>query len=242
VIVAGGIVAKVVAFIAEKCAGKLIALPFDKRKKACRSLTKLYYCTQGLEEKTDSILQYVDSFRDRGHADALINAIISKWNDIVFITNDFIDLSEELEGGLKIIDPALAHCCHCLYRGKFDFLNFLSTSIESRHHGQQIALIIKRPLGRMQNENMESLYQQCKEAVDQGLRHYWPETVLNEFSSDFESVTVHFEDESVALELIHMIIAQNKLLKEAKESLRNLLKESFSIEEILFQSDSQPYR
>jgi len=39
-----------------------------------------------------------------------------------------------------------------------------------------------------------------------------------------------------------MIQNQNRLLKEAKESLRLLLKDSFTIDEILFQDNSHPYR
>lgn len=37
-------VGKIVVFICQKSVGKLIQLPFDKRKKACRTLTKLYCC------------------------------------------------------------------------------------------------------------------------------------------------------------------------------------------------------
>jgi hypothetical protein len=73
-------------------------------------------------------------------------------------------------------------------------------------------------------------------------RHYWPSSALDEFEQEeCDEILVGFEDEEVALQLLNMIQQQNAVLKQAKERLRDLLKQKFSIEEILFQSDSHPY-
>ena len=239
---AESIVAKVVIFIVQKTIGKIVSLPFDKRRKACRSLTKLYYCVQSLDDVTESFLHTFDEFRRSGKADVLVNALNNHSHDVELATNMFIDLSQELEPGLELIDPALALCCHALYRGKGDFLNFMSNSIHWERSGQRPRIVLKRPLGRMELADMESMYNLSNQAIAAGEKHYWPTSVFDEFSKDFEEISVGFEDEFVATELYEMIFQQNRLLKTAKEALRTLIKESFSIEEVLFQSDSHPYR
>jgi len=118
----------------------------------------------------------------------------------------------------------------------------MSNSIHWERSGQEPRIVLKRPLGRMELADMESMYKLSKDALAAGERHYWPVSAFDEFSKDFEDITVGFEDETVSTELYEMILQQNRLLKYAKEALRALIKESFSIEEVLFQSDSHPYR
>jgi hypothetical protein len=71
---------------------------------------------------------------------------------------------------------------------------------------------------------------------------YWPTSALDDFADDFEEVSIGFEDDQAAAQLENMIIRQNTRLKETKEKLRSLIKDSFSIEEILFQPESHSYR
>ena len=241
-ITAEGIVAKIVSFIVEKTVGKLTSLTFDKRKKACRALTKLYYCVQSLDDVTESFLQTFDDFCESGNGDAFVNALNNHSRDIELATNMFIDLSQELDPGLELIDPALARCCQTIYMGKFDFLSFMSNSIRWDRSATKPKIILKRPRGRMELADMENMYKLSKEAMQAGITHYWPSSALDDFRQDFVDISIGFEDDAAATELHAMILQQNKLLKTAKEHLRTLIKNSFSIEEILFQSDSHPYR
>jgi len=241
-LIAESIVGKVVSFIVDKTLGKLVALPFDKRRKACRSLTKLYYCVQCLDDVTENFLQTIDDFRDSGNADAVVNALNNHVHEVELATNMFIDLGYELHGGLEIIDPALAECCHALYVGKFDFLSFMSNSIHWDRSVTPSKIVVKRPLGRIESVDMENMYDLISKALQTGEKHYWPSTAFDDFTEDFEEIAIGFEDEEAAVQLREMIARQNKALKVAKERLRNLIKESFSIEEVLFQSDSHPYR
>lgn len=240
-ITAESIVAKIVAFIVQKTIGKLASLPFDKRKKAARALTKLYYCVQSLDDITESVLYSFGSFRKSGNASALVNALNTHSRDVELATNMFIDLSQELDPGLELIDPALALCCHALYMGKYDFLSYMSNSIHWDRSGEIPRLILKRPQGRMELVDMEQMYKLSREAIENGEKHYWPVSAFDDYE-DFEDIGMGFEDESVATELHDMIVQQNRLLKSAKESLRTLIKDSFSIDEVLFQTDSHPYR
>jgi hypothetical protein len=239
---AASIVAKVVSFIAEKVMARLAALPFDRRRRACRSLTKLYYCVQSLDDVTERFLQTVNRFRESGNAVAVCNALSTHRRDVELATNMFVDLGDELYAGLEIIDPTLAQCCNSLYISKVDFLSFLSNSIRWERSGSTAQIVVKRPLGRMDAVDMDDLYGQVQSALAAGEKYYWPSSALDDFADDFREVSITFETEDAALQLENMIHSQNVRLKAAKEKLRNLLKDNFSIEEILFQNDSHPYR
>lgn len=239
---AESVVGKVVTFVVEKTIGKIIALPFDKRRKACRSLTKLYYCIQCLDDVTENFLRTIDGFQKSGNAFAVVNALNNHAHEVELATNMFVDLGHELYGGLEIIDPALAECCHALYIGKFDFLTFMSNSIHWDRSTSPAKILIKIPLGKMESVDMESMYRDTTTALQSGEKHYWPSSAFDEFSTDFEELSIGFENEEAATQLREMVVRQNAILKDAKERLRCLIKDSFSIEEVLFQSDSHPYR
>ena len=236
------VIAKVVTFVVEKAAPKLAALPFDKRRKACRALTKLYFSVQALHESTSYVLETFDDFRYRGDGEGLFNALNNHSRDIELASNMFIQLSFELENGLEVIDPALAKCCHLLYWGKFDFLSYLSDSIGSDRSGPTPRKIIKRPRGRMMEVDYEDLYKQSQRGLDAKEPHFWPSSALDDFTAEFEDVPITFEDNETAGEIHGMIVAQHERLRFAMDQLRSLIKSSFNIEEVLFLSDKHPWR
>jgi hypothetical protein len=235
---AESLIAKAVVAIVTKSAANLAGLAFDKRKRACRSLTKLYYAVVALDEATDRFLETFSAFRRTSDADALLSALRSQAHLIELASNAFIELSHELEQGLEIIDPALARCCQLLYQGKGDFLSFMSQAVEVRREDETAHLIVYRPNARILSADFEQAYRDSVAAQARGDRYYWPSEALDYFR-DFEEVDVSVGDEGLATELVQMIRRQNELLKQARESLRNLIKENFSIEEVLFHSDSK---
>jgi len=236
---AEGIIGKIVSFIVEKTIGKITDLPFDKRRKACRSLTKLYYSLQTLDEVTGYFQSTLKDFEDSGDATAMVYALNNNSYHVELATNMFIDLGFELQEGLEIIDPALAKCCHLLYISKFDFLSFLSNYIRWEEQGEKRVIRIKKPKGLLDAIDLESVYEDAKRGIESKERFYWPSSALDDFSRDFEDISISFEDDSTAREIREMIESQNKRLKDAKERLRVLLKDNFSIEEILFQTESK---
>jgi hypothetical protein len=241
-IVSEGILAKIVGFIAQKSAGKIYGLATDKRKKACRSLTKLYYSVQKLDEVTEGFFSTFTDFEFQGDGYALVNAVNNHSSDIELASNMFIDLSRELEQGLRIIDPALAKCCHLLYWGKFDFLNYMSTSVGLHRSEGMLLVSLKTPKDAISAVDMQAMYRDSEQEGADADKFYWPDSAFDDFSNQFDEVVLSSEGPETASKLIGMLKTQNSLLKEAKESLRVLLKDNFSIEEILFQSDSHPYR
>src|SRR3546814_15386722 len=102
-------------------------------------------------------------------------------HEVAHATNMFVDLGYELEAGLRIIDPALAATCHTLYRGKFDFLSFLSDSISWDRQGEKPKIIIKAPTGKMDDVDLEASYRESQMALGAGEKVYWPESALEDF-------------------------------------------------------------
>lgn len=233
-ITAEGIVGKVVIFIVNKTVGKLIDLPFDKRRKACRSLTKLYYCVQTLDDVTEDFYKTLIDFQNSGDAEAMVHALNNNKHKIEQASNMFIELGEELHSGLEIIDPALARCCNALYVSKFDFLSFMSNSIEWDRSDDKPNLLVKTPLDNMLNVDLEHQYNKAKLALSEGDKYYWPSSTLDDFSNNTDTIIITFDDADSARHLKQHLDKHRELLGAAKESLRNLLKDNFSIEEVLF--------
>lgn len=236
------VVGKIVVFICQKVGGKLVGVPFDKRKKACRSLTKLYFCLQALDDVTQEILTEINEYGDNESAFSIINSFNNHMQEVELATNMFIDLSYELYEGLKIIDPNLACCCSSLYMGKMDFLHFMTNCIKWGHEGGQRKIVVKLPKGYQQSVDMDKMYNDVERAIKKGEKFYWPSSEFNNFSSDYDDVYIDWSDRDTAKYVLDEIEKQNELLKKAKEMLRDILKTSFSIEEVLFQNDSHPYR
>jgi hypothetical protein len=234
-----GFIAKTILAIVTKAGEKLLGIPFDKKKKACRVLTKLYYSTVSLDEATDRFLEEFDHFPIPGKANALIT--IFGWNahKVSEASSLFLELSHELHAGLKIIDPGLADFCGHLAAGKGSLLGLLSNCSEVSQRDGQPVLNIYRPNERILGTDFEASLKWCEELQAAGVSFYWPQGVF-EFFQDFEEISITTQDDALALELIELIKNQNALLKQARESLRTVLVANFSIEDILFQPKSRP--
>lgn len=241
-ITAEAIIAKVVEFIVQKSATQLIKLSFDKRKKACRALTKLYYAMQALDDVTESIFRTVSDFRstDSGEAFIVMNALNNHMYEISLASNAFIDIGLELHAGLEIIDPTLAVCCDALYISKFDFLSEMSNTVEWDRSIGSGCIIIKMPKRTTDFAALESSYMQVLDTYKQGNKHYWPNTWTS--SNEPSQVILTWEDNDAAESFLKRLTAHRAILVDAKGKLRELLKANFTIEELLFQTDTRPYR
>jgi len=236
------VVGKICLFICQKVAGVVVKLSFDKRKKACRSLTKLYYCMQGLDDVTESVFQHVQMnySAQTDQASIVMTALSAHLHEIELATNMFVDLGSELYRGLEIIDPALAQCCDALYAGKGGFLTQMSKAIVWEGSGRSGQLIIKMPRETVDLTELENAYSKAKAALQCGELLYWPDTLGLE--EDQKEVILSWEDDVSAENFIKKLAQHREVLLDAKEKLRELLKSSFSIEEVLFQTDTHPYR
>lgn len=241
-IVAEHIVGKLVLFICQMAAKGIPKLKLDQRKKACRSLTKLYYCLQALDEVTESIFCTVSKIRktSTGVAYAVIDALSCHMHEIELATNMFVDLGIELYEGLEIIDPALAKCCDALYFHKFSFLTQISHSVVYEGFGQDRRIVIMMPLNPPDVSGLEGTYSAAQVALRNGDTNFWPDTW--DSADGEQEVIISWENSSSSDAFLQELAQHRTVLVEAKEKLRELLKSSFLIEELLFQTDTLPHR
>jgi hypothetical protein len=241
-ITAEAIVGTVVGFIVKTAATQIAKLPFDKRRKACRSLTKLYYTVQALDDVTESIVTTVNEFRSTrsGEAYAVMNALNNHMHEVALASNMFVDLGYELHAGLEIIDPALAACCDALYISKLDFLSEMSHTVEWDRSASEGRIVVKMPRRTTDVTVLEAGYMQALDAYRRGDKHYWPDTWTQ--SEESRQVVLTWEDNAAAEAFLSRLAEHRAVLVEAKNKLREFLKSSFKIEELLFQTDTHPYR
>lgn len=239
---AEGLIGKVVEFIVGKSLSKVGQLSPNDRRKACRSLTKLYYSVQALEDVTESIVRTASDFRgtETGEAYAVMNALNSHMHEVALASNMFIDLGHELHAGLEIVDPALAACCDALYVSKFDFLREMSEAVAWDRTSTPGRIIIKMPRRTTSEEVLNTKYAEAADALKNGERYYWADTWLD--SEAPHQVILTWEDHDSAKAFLKRLSEHREVLATAKRKLRELLKSSFSIEELLFQTDAHPYR
>lgn len=236
---AASIIGKVVLFIVEKAGSQIIAMQFDKRRKACRSISKLYNCVQALDEITQLTIDDFQIYKNSGNAHPIFTAISSNAHHIEVVSNVFIETGYDLYEALEVIDPALAQCCTALCVGKYDLLTFLSNSIVCDYSSEPATILIKRPLGRMESADLDAMYRDTSGALRAGEKYYWPTSAFDDFNRDFEDVIINFEDERAATEIFEMIVSQNGVLGDAREKLRLLIKSNFTIDEILYSSNKK---
>lgn len=234
-----GLIGKVITTIVVKIASKLLALPFDKRRDVSLTLTKLYFATARLEEVSEKFLDIFDRFsKGANESEALLTAIKSQSQAIDAASETLAALSDDVYDALLILDPVLANCLNFLESGKGNFLSFLSNSIRLTAQDGRSKLEIEVPNDRIMATNFENIYKCCKQKREIGEKYYWPQGVFDYFN-DFERVEISFDDPRAAVELTSMIRHQNELLKEATESLRILLKNSLTLEEVFSASKTR---
>lgn len=97
------IIGKIVEFIVGKSLSAVGKLSMSNRRKACRSLTKLYYSLQALEDVTESIFRTVSDFRgtETGEAFAVMNALSNHMHELALASNMFVDLDMNFTQDLR---------------------------------------------------------------------------------------------------------------------------------------------
>ncbi|WP_429111528.1 hypothetical protein [Aeromonas rivipollensis] len=118
----------------------------------------------------------------------------------------------------------------------------MSNSIEWDRSNEVATIKVKTPSDEMLNVDLDNKYNETKLALAKGDTHYWPSSALDDFHEQVRTITISFDDMDSAQRLKLHIDKHRTLLRTAKNSLRELLKDNFSIEEVLFQNDSHPWR
>jgi hypothetical protein len=233
------LIAKAVTSLIGKVGSSLVNIAGSKRQQSCRYLVKLYYALQSLDEITARLLQSVESDPRTSPASSLLTFLVQEQDAIEYSTNAFVDLSRDLQRGLALIDPPLHQLCRDLYRGKADFLSCMSFGLRPDFSGSKTKVVFWIPNERLLATDFDAAYAQSCDVVSAGKEYYWPSGAFD-YMQDCEDVEVTQGSEEAAMRAIDFIRQHHKSLSEARARLRALLKESFTIEELLFHSDQTP--
>lgn len=238
-ITAESVIAKAVVAVVGKLAGSLTGMAVSRRRKACRYLVKLYYAMQALEETTARTLHAVDKETVGGTASKLIRALATEQVAIEHASNAFIDLAQDLQRGLSMLDPALNQMCQVIYRSKGDFLSCMSFGLAPQFIDGKPKVELWLPNERLLSTDFEQAYGESTAAVAAGTRFYWPDGVFDYFT-DCEEVEVTPGSDEAAERVMAYVREHHGTISAAKERLRELLKASFTVEELLFHADETP--
>ena len=230
------LIAKAITAIVGKLASLLGGMVASKRQQSCRYLLKLYYAVQSLDEVTARFIRATESAGPPGAATALIRALGQEQDAIEFSSNAFVDLSRDLQRGLALLDPALHQLCRDLYRGKADFLSWMSFGLRPDFSGKKPQAVLCIPNERLLSTDFQSAYAKSCEIVSNGQEYYWPSGAFD-YINDCEELEISSGSDEAAMRAIAFIRDHHASLVDARERLRLLLKESFTVEEILFHSD-----
>jgi hypothetical protein len=191
---------------------------------------------------TESILDCAKNYRttQTGIAFTVVNTLNNHRQNVELASNMFIDLSHELHGGLRIIDPALAACCDALYASKFAFLTEMSESIVWDRTASETKMVVKMPKRTTTEAILNEKYNEAILALRDGDTYYWPDTWIE--SKDPSPLVLTWDDNDTAKQFMENLTQHRDKLSDAKQKLRELLRTSFNIEELLFQYDAHPYR
>ncbi|MFA5171319.1 MAG: hypothetical protein WC426_07115 [Sulfuriferula sp.] len=236
---AESIIAKIVTSVVAKLSTSLGELVLSKRRRACRYLVKLYYAIQALDDTTERILHSAASGASQSIAKATFQALMAEQDSLEFASNAFVDLSRDLQRGLELLDPALHQLCRLIYRGKADFLSVMSSGIRPNFSKSPPEFAFWMPTESLLETDFEGAYLQSAETIKRGEEYYWPSGAF-EYFQDTEELVITPESDESARKLLKSLGQHHQRLKEAREQLRTLLKESFTVEELLFHQDETP--
>ena len=233
------LIAKIVVALVGRLSDEIWKLTTSKRQQSCRYLVKLYYAVQSLEEVTGRVVSSTERNSENGPAAALIRVLIEEQDAIEFSSNAFVDLARELQRGLALLDPPLHQLCRSIYRGKADFLRYMSFGLRPDFSGGGAQVVLCIPNERLLSTDFESAYTQSCQVVAAGNEYYWPAGAF-EYIHDCDEVEISSESNEAAKRVTSFLRSHHASLVTASERLRVLLKESFTIEELLFHKDETP--
>jgi hypothetical protein len=234
VIFSQAILGKAVGTLLARVAASYATIASSKRRKSARYLVKLYYALEALDSSTERIL--LATRQGSGKAHALFRVLQAEQDAIEFASNAFVDLSRDMQRGLAMLNPALHQMCQVIYRGKADFLSLMSVGLSPDYSKVPPQFSLWVPTSELIATDFDAAYQESKQVVQSGSEYYWPSGAFDYFAETEEVVLTPDSDDS-AIRLLNSLECQNKILKTAKEELRVFIKESFSVEEILFHKE-----
>ncbi|HEY9116550.1 MAG TPA: hypothetical protein VIN11_01925 [Roseivirga sp.] len=241
-----GLIGKLVYFLATKLIEKKLDLALDDKKRACRAFVELYYCTDKLEDITNEFLKELKRSKNELQGGGLPNLFALHGRSLDALSSRFLEIGAELHRAVELYDETLADTVDQLFRFKYSFLYFAANSIEILPKEGERNRLLKFPVpsARVLDIDMESYYQWVKTHKDADFSEIylteWPANVLaySIFGGDFPEVTIEISDPEAVAQFSSILEEHGKVLSQARQQLREFVKDNFSIEDVLYVSKS----
>lgn len=201
-------------------------LALSKRRRACRYLVKLYYAIVALDDTTERILHSVASGASAGHRHIHVSGLAGRAGFIRVCLKRLCGPKPGLatrswtsrSSVTSTLSPDLSR------EGQFPecYRLLASTRISANH--RQFAFWM--PTESLLHTDFEGAYRQSVETIKRGEEYYWPSDAFDYFQDTEEPLITPDSDDS-ARKLLAALGQHHQKLKQAREQLRTLLKESF---------------
>jgi hypothetical protein len=238
-----GLLSKFVGLVATKLIGKRLDLAFDEKRRACYSFVELYFILQGFASITKGFVAQLEE--PSLEPWMTINLMCKNGRTIQALTTRFFELHEDLLLTLDVLDPTLAAVFDRVHSFKGSIFYAIAESItipEEEPRNQSI--LYRRPTERVLAIDMDAYYQTLESfRGDEGNAPWvWPGelTELPKYEAAFPSIQFKTDDKEKLVQFAQDLRRQAQLLDTAIDKLRALIKDNFTLDEVLSSSRRLP--
>lgn len=231
-----GLLSKFVELVASKLIGKRLDLAMDEKRRACHTLVELYSILLGFSSITSNLVSELEE----SDFDSVIpiSLIYVNQKSIQAQTTRFFDLRDDLWLTLQVVDPVLAAMFEQIHAFKGSVFYALSESISiPEEEPRNQSILYRNPSKRLLEIDMNAYYQTLGAFRDDFWEapSMWPDDVLTspEYSAAFTSVRFATDDKQQLIAFAHDLSVQLESLNSAIEQLRVLIKDNFTLDEVL---------
>ena len=242
-IMGAGLLSKFVELVASKLIGKRLDMALDDKRRACYSFVELLSIMKGFYAVTTSFVEELEE--NDAESWVTINLIVIHRRTIGSLTSRFFELSDNLCLTLEVLDPALAELFQQVHTFKGSLFYSLADSItipEEEPRNQSV--IYRRPSERVLAIDLEQFYQSLPShrAEDTARPWIWPTELVEvaDWEAAFPSIQFKVHDKEKLVELVNDLKDQASRLHSAIEQLRVLIKDNFTLDEVLASSNKLP--
>jgi hypothetical protein len=239
---ATGLLGKIAEFLAQDLSKRKLARDSDKRGQACEAFTRLYYLLVDIEAITDYIRSGARDAAAQNRPDTIAFYIRDSLRRIKIASNDYIETFTMLNDPLEIYAPDLAEALRTVTGWKFNLLWEASKAyiVDSENNG---ATVVKmrylKPDDRLLEIDIGSYVARVAngEARLRAEHFEWPEVLLyrGDIKSVFKDVELDFLSVEDVRHFSEMLDGHAKALSAGKLALREYIRATFSIEEVLYE-------
>jgi hypothetical protein len=234
---------KVVEFIARGLQSAQLTRAADKRGQSCRAMTRLYYLLVELSSLAGYMLRNAQQAVAQNDAAFLGYTFRDTKRRIQTTTNDFVETFCMLREALDIFAPDLVDALSAVMNWKFNLLWEISQYTIFEDDGPAVAVRrfkYLRPDERLLNLEIGAYAKSLTEgnATTRAEAFEWPETLLysGRIQEAFDPAELSFVDVDEVRQFASMLERHKRVLDDGITALRNFLRETFTVDEVLYES------